>query len=360
MKRFIPSGKLNIGGVLFAAAMTMILTVLTGWNPIAIFGGLVVLSFVPMPQGVALMAVTREIWTKDIVDNLYKNNEFANRAFNADMYVLLGKVVHIPVAGAASTIVKNATSFPITAVKRTDTDINYNLDTFYSTPRHIEQIEKYELEYDKRQSVLGEDQAALKQAAIEALIYNWLPLVANTKLTAGAATPATISGGTGNRLKLTKAAFEAIKLEMDAADVSPDGRISVLTAHHYNQFLASLDVSERADVGRVADLKTGKVGMYLGFEIYMRSTVGRYRGEDAAIAKVDEQHADFAASDKTSDRAASIFYEVNSVERALGTVDIFDNPRQAEYYGDVISMELRLGGRIRRTAGVWAAVEAIG
>lgn len=349
----------SISSLLFVALMSLVLSSVTGWNPAIVMAGLVFLSFIPMPKGVALMAVTREIWTKDIVDNLYKNNAFAERAFNADMHVLLGKVVHIPVAGAASTIIKNNTSFPVTAVKRTDTDINYNLDTFYSTPRHIEQIEKYELEYDKRQSVLGEDQAALRQAAIESLLYNWMPLVANTYLTEGASTAATISGGTGNRLKLTKAAFEKIKLAMDAADVSPDGRIAVLTAHHYNQFLASLDASERTDVGRVADLKTGKVGMYLGFEIYMRSTVGRYRGADGAYVAVDEQASGFAASTKDDDRAASLFYETNSVERALGTVDIFDNPRQAEYYGDVVSMELRLGGRIRRTAGVYAAVEAL-
>ncbi len=349
----------SISALLFISLMALAISSVTGFDPVACFGGLVALSFVPMPKGVALMAVTREVWTADIVNNLYKNNEFAQRAFNADMYVLLGKVVHIPVSGAASTIIKNATSFPITAVKRTDTDINYNIDTFYSTPRHIEQIEQYELEYDKRQSVLGEDQAALRQAAIEALLYNWMPAVAKTKYTTGANRTATLSGATGNRKKFHKDEFGSIKLEMDAADISPDGRVAVLTAYHYNDFLASLSDAERTDVGRVADLKTGKVGSYLGFDIYMRSTVGRYRGADGSQVPVDEQASGFAASDKTADRAASLFYHENAVERALGNVDIFDNPRQAEYYGDVISMELRLGGRIRRTEGVWAAVEAV-
>lgn len=349
----------SISALLFTAIMAVALSAASGIDPMWLFIGLLSLSFVPMPKGVALMAVTREIWTKDIVDNLYKNNEFVQRAFNADMYVLAGKVVHIPVAGAASAIVKNATSFPISAVKRTDTDATYNLDTFYSTPRHIEQIEKYELEYDKRQSVLGEDQAALRQAAVEALLYNWSPAVGKCVLTTGGNRTATLSGATGNRKKFDKAEFGTIKLNMDAADISPDGRVAVLTAYHYNDFLASLSDAERADVGRVADLKTGKVGMYLGFEIYMRSTVSRYRGADNAVAPVDEQASGFAASTKTDDRAASLFYQESCVERALGNVDVFDNPRQAEYYGDVISMELRMGGRIRREAGVFAAVEAI-
>lgn len=346
-----------ITSMLFMAIMALVLSAVTGWNSAAIFGGLALLSYIPMPSGVALMAVTREVWTKDIVENLYKDNAFATRAFNADMYVLKGKVVHIPVAGAASTITKNATSFPVTAVKRTDTDINYNLDTFYSTPRHIEQIEKYELEYDKRQSVLGEDQAALREAAMEALIYNWLPLVGKTTLTTGGTRAATLSGATGNRKAFHKDEFGTIKLLMDAAKVPTNGRVALLTAYHYSDFLDSLSDAERADVGRVADLKTGIVAKYMGFDIFMRSTVGRYLGADGAYTKVDEQDGGFAAD--PDDRAASLFWHDMHVERALGDVDIFDNQRQAEYYGDVISMILRLGGRIRNTAGVYAAVEAI-
>lgn len=352
--------KFSISGLLYTVLMSAMIVMITGWNIVPVFGGLVAASFLPMPTGVTFMAITREIWTKDIVDNLYKNNDFVKRAFNADIYVLLGKVVHIPVAGAASAVNKNVTSFPVTAVKRTDTDITYAIDTFYSTPRHIEQIEKYELAYDKRQSVLGEDQSALKQTAIDSLLYNWLPLVANTVLTEGADGTPTVSGATGTRKAFTKASFAAVKLKMDVDNILDEGRIAVLTAHHFNQFLASLGDAERTDVGRVADLKTGKVGQYLGFDIYMRSTVGRYRGADGAYVKVDEYDAGFAASTKTADRGASLFYQEKCVERALGEVDIFDNQRQAEYYGDIYSMILRMGGRIRRTAGVYAVVEAIG
>jgi hypothetical protein len=317
--------------------------------------GLVTLQ-VKMPVG-AFMAITREIWTKDIVDNLWKNNDWAARAFNADMYVLLGKVVHIPVAGAASSIKKNVTVFPVNAVKRTDTDITYSIDTFYSTPRHIEQIEKYELEYDKRQSALGEDQSALIEAAMDSLLYRWAPLVANCVLTAGDDAAATASGATGQRKKFTKAAFADVKRKMDKAKISGEGRIAVLTAEHYNDFLASLSDAEKVDVGRVADLATGKVGKYLNFEIYMRSTVLRYRGADGVMVVVDEQADDYAATD--DDRSASLIYQVSCVERAKGSVEIFENPRQAEYYGDIYSMELRLGGRQRRAAGVYAIVEAL-
>jgi hypothetical protein len=125
---------------------------------------------------VAFMALQKEIWEKDIIENLFKDNEFANRAFNADQYVLQGKVVHIPVAGTSAVIKKNLTSFPQTAVNRTDSEITYAIDNYYALPRQIQDMEKYELSYDKRQSIVGEDQKQLIQTAMEGLMYRWAPL----------------------------------------------------------------------------------------------------------------------------------------------------------------------------------------
>lgn len=313
--------------------------------------------FVKDSPETALMAITKEIWTKDIVDNLFKDNEWAKRAFNADMYVLMGKVVHIPVAGTPSQVKKNLTNFPQTAVKRTDSEITYAIDTFYSLPRHIEKIEEYELAYDKRQSALGEDQAALIETAMDSLLFRWAPAVGNTILTAGDLSTPTLESATGQRRKFTKAAFMTIKKKWDKANISKNGRIALLTSDHYNDFLDSLSDAERTDVGRVADLSTGLIGKFLGIDIYMRSSVLRYRGADGAYVVVDEQDQAYAAN--AADRAASLFYQENCVERAKGEVQIFENPSQAEYYGDIYSMLLRLGGRQRRSAGVYAVVEAI-
>lgn len=347
----------SLSSMLWVATMAMLVSVVTGFNPYATFGVIVLTSFF-VPRGMAFMAVTKEIWTKDIVDNLFKDNTFALRAFNADIYVLVGKVVHIATAGAPSVVKKNLTNFPATATKRTDSDITYAIDTFYSMPRHIEEIEKYELEYDKRQSVLGEDQANLVQTAMDSLLYRWSPAAANVVATVGAAIPAAIAGATGNRKAFTKAAFSTVKLKMDRVNISAVGRIALLTADHYNQFLDSLSDAERTDVGRVADLSTGIVGKYLGFDIYMRSSVARYRGANiGAVAVVDEQ--DDAYAPTVDDRAASLFYQEKCVERAKGEVKLFDSEDRAEYYGSIYSMLLRLGGRIRRAAGVYAVVEEL-
>lgn len=346
-----------LSSLLIAAFFAITLQVLFSIPAAISFTAMMLASFIPMPKGLLRMALQVEIWEKDVIDNLYANNAFAQFAFSADQYVLMGKVVHIPVAGAPGAIKKNLTVFPQTAAKRADTEITYNIDTLYLLPRHVEDIEKYELSYDKRQSMVGEDQRKLIQDAMKNLLYRWAPAVANVVLTEGAAVAATLSGAAGNRSSFTKKSINDIKLKMDAADIPDQGRIVLLTAHHYSQFMASLTDAERTDVGRVANLATGVIGQYMGFTIMMRSSVLRYRGADAAVAVVDELDEAYAAD--ADDRAASLVWQRDCVERALGSVKMFDNANQAEYFGDIYSMNLRFGGRIRRAAGVYAVVDAL-
>ena len=348
----------RINAFLFTAIMGLLIASIFGLPPLVTISVLTIVSlFVVAPKGVALMAVQKEIWERDILNNLFKDNEFAKRAFNADIYVLEGKVVHIPVAGNPSNIVKNRTVFPAVAVKRSDADITYSIDTYYTDPRHVERIETYELSYDKRQSVLGEDQSAIIDAAMDGLLFRWAPGAGNVVLTTGAATAATATGATGNRKLFTKAVFSAIKLSMDKAKIGKTNRVGLLTADHHQQLLDSFSDVEKTNFNQLADAKNGIIGRYLGIDIMMRSTVQRYRKVGGIWTPVDEQDAAFGASDQTADSAASLFYQDQSVERAVGTVEMFDRTNDPLYYGDVYSFILRLGGRIRRATGVFAVVE---
>ena len=347
-----------ITSLLFIALMAIAIAGLFNFNALYVGIVLIAASFL-MPKNVAFMAVQREVWEKDIVGNLFKNNEFAKRAFNADVYVLQGAVVHIPVAGTPSAVQKNASAFPLVVTSRADNDITYPLDTFNTAPRRIARIDQYELAYDKRQSVLGEDQAVLIQTAMDSLLYRWAPLAANVIETAGPVTAATIDGGTGNRLAFTKVVFGGIKLKMDKANIPSAGRVGLLTADHYQQLLDSFSDIEKTNFHQLADFANGIIGRYLGIDIMMRSTVTRYRKVAGVWTSVDELADGFGASDQTGDSAASIFYYEQAVERALGTVEMFERINDPLYLGDVYNFLLRLGGRIRRSQAVFAVVEAI-
>ena len=129
--------------ILFVLATALLVATVFEFNPLATTTALVGASvFIKMPQGVSLMALQKEIWQSDIIENLYKDNAFATKAFNGDQYVLAGKVVHIPVSGTAAVIKKNLTSFPQTAVNRTDSEITYSLDNYYALPRQIQKLEQ--------------------------------------------------------------------------------------------------------------------------------------------------------------------------------------------------------------------------
>jgi len=347
----------SLNALLFTLISALLVAALFG-GPAAFVVGLLVAAsfFIPLPKGVLSMAVQREIWTQDIIENLFKNNDFAKRAFNEDSYVLEGKVVHIPQAGAPSAVNKNVTVFPVAAVKRADVDLTYALDTYYTVPRHIERIEEYELAYDKRQSALGEDQAGLIQTAMDGLLFNWAPAAANVELTTGVVRLASAAGATGNRLAFSKNEFRGIKLQMDAANIPAAGRVALLTAFHHDDLLASFSDVEKTNFHQLADITNGIIGRYLGIDIMMRSTVLRYRQVGGIWTPVDEHDPAYAAN--VADSATSIFYQDATVSRALGSVQMFDGANRPEYYGDIFSFILRMGGRIRRAAGVFAIVEA--
>src|SRR6188474_2421936 len=119
------------------------------------------------------MAIQKEIWTNHIQENLFKDNEFLNYAFNADQYVLQGKVVHIPNAGSSPSVVKNRSSLPATVTQRTDIDITYAIDEFTSDPILIPNADTIELAYDKLSSALSDSEAALRQLVADWMLYNW-------------------------------------------------------------------------------------------------------------------------------------------------------------------------------------------
>jgi hypothetical protein len=349
----------SLNAVLFMAIFAILIAGVTGWNAVVIFEVLFVTSFIPMPKGVALMAVTREVWQTDIVELLFPNNEFANYAVNADQYVIAGAVVHKPTAGAAATVKKNLTVFPQAATQRADNELTYALDTYYSLPRLIKNIDSYELSYDKRMSVVGQDVKNLVDRCHKGLLYDWAPAVAKTILTTGGDTAEDLidSTATGTRKVFTKTEFKKAAKKLDLSNLV-GRKYACLTALHYHQFFESLSDAEKTNFNAAADLKNGIVGMYMGVMILMRSNVLRYRGTDEAMVPVDETADDFAAA--AGDRAASLFWNDMSVERARGDVEVFDDQKNPLYYGDVYSANARVKGKIIRAEGVWAVVEAIG
>jgi hypothetical protein len=237
--------------------------------------------------------------------------------------------------------------------------LTYAIDTYYSLPRQIQNIEAFELSYDKRQSVAGEDERQLIQEGMNGLLYRWAPAAANVVVTTGAGTAEDLIDvtATGQRKVFTKTEFKRIAKLFSREDLGSGRATALLTANHYHQFFESLSDAEKTNFNNVANLATGIVGQYMGISVMMRSTVLRYRKVSTIWTVVDTQADAYAAG--AGDSAASLFWVDNCVERAVGEVKVFDDNDNPLYYGDVFSALLRMGGRIRRASGVYAVVEDI-
>jgi hypothetical protein len=343
--------------LMIGAAANMVL----GLNALAVSGALLSAGAVlPMvanvPQGMVLNAITVEIWQNHIEEEIFKDNAFMRKSYNADEYVLGGKVVHIPQSGGSGDVVKNRSVVPATVRKRTDTDIVYVLDAFTTDPVLIPNVDTKELTYDKRNSVLGEDRDKLVQVVAEETLYNWVSspvykdygataLPAGAKfLTTGANVAASAPGATGLRKAATLNDLQRLQAYFRSINRWHEGKMHIMLPPQMLVQLFPADSIVTATYMQnvtEAERRMGIIAKAQGFNIWSRSSV-LISQADGTIRVPGEAGA------ITDGEAALAWYE-GAVELAMGAIDAFEQLRAPQFYGDVYSFEVRIGGRARRT-----------
>ncbi|MEO0337589.1 MAG: phage capsid protein [Bacteroidota bacterium] len=286
------------------------------------------------------MAVQVELWQKSVKEALFASNQFLNNMKNADEYVVGGRIVHIPQSGGPSQVVRNRATLPATITKRSDTDITYVLDEFTTNPKLITNADTVELSYDKRMSVVTEDTEAMMEMIGDWVIYKSM---ANTPAaqkiaTSGDAAAATADGATGDRKILTEADIRKAKVILDNQNVPKGDRYLMMSSDMMN-FLYDDDKLKYA-FQNVANLPDGVIAKYAGFFLVERSKVAQVSAAQAIKAP--------DAATATDDAEVAFFWQKNMVERALGEVNMFDDLGRPEYFGDIYSFLIRMGGRACR------------
>jgi hypothetical protein len=339
---------------LFLLVVTMLIASVTGFAAFAVGGAVGAASLFPKPKGVAMMALDVEIWKPWILDSLFKDNQFLNFARNADEHVLQGKVVHIPNAGSASGVERNRSSLPASVTQRTDVDVTYSLDEFTTDPRLIVDADKI-LSYDKMASAMGQDMGAIKQLVADWIIYHWAPAAtAQIVRTTGSAVVAHLPSATGNRKYFVTADLRAAKKVLDKQNIPATDRYALISAEMYDQLLVAMSDSTYRDFSRYADGTTGVIGMLYGFKLLMRADTVVYTNATPPVKKLP------GAAGAATNNDAVLCWHKDYLERAIGTVNIFEQLKDPTYYGDIYSMLLRAGGRAveNESKGVVAIVQA--
>ena len=302
------------------------------------------------------MAIQKEIWQDHIEGNLFKNNEFLLASTDAGQYVLQGKVVHIPQAGALPNIVKNRSSLPATVVQRGDTDVTYTLDEFTTDPILIPNAEAFELSYNKRESVLSEYETSLRQTISDNLLVDWAPTASTGVVirTTGVATATTLTGTTGNRAKFTVNDLKAAQLQLNKQNIPMEGRYALISADMFQQLTDDMSATQYRDFSAAYDVKNGVLGRLFGFNVLMRSNVVSYTNDSAPVVNP------YGATAASTDNDGVLCWQISAVERAVGEIKFFERIGDPTYYGDIYSVSVRMGARIRRSdaKGVIAIVQA--
>lgn len=356
MKNF----KLKPLNLLFNLVVAILLFTALGGAPVQVSAAIavtagVVLGFAKTGKkqtGLAFMAVQKEIWENHIEEEIFKDNGFLLNSYNAGDYVLEGKVVHIPQSGGSGNVVKNRTSLPANVRKRSDTDVTYPIDEFTTDPVLIPNADTHELSYDKRTSVLGEDQAKLNQVIAEEMLYNWVNSPLNTTSlpataifkTTGDARVASAPGATGNRKKSTLTDLQKMATYLRRNNRWFEGKMCALLTPQMQADLFPADSVVTATYMQSVTEEERRAGvMYKvqGWKIMGRSSVLITSAAFAIKAP--------GAATAIGDNEASLFWYDGAVERAVGSIKMFAQPDAPQYYGDMYSFLVRIGGRARRT-----------
>lgn len=338
-----------ITGLLRLTILSICISFLFGLALAPVFGVLLFASLlIPMPQGTA-NGVVLEVWARYIMERFWKDNAFLKNVYDDSQYVTQGRIVHIPQPGSKPNVVKNRSTFPATAVRRTDTDVLYALDEYSTDPTHIPNIDAIHLSYSKQDSVLGDHMSVLNETVADDLLVKWGANAVVVKTTGADVAP--VTGQTGNRKGFAHADLKKLMIAMNVANVPKQDRYILIDDSMYEYFYDSLSDTNAKDFSRYADATNGVVGKLHGFNIMTRSSVLAYAAADTVKA--------LGASLAATDNLASLAWHKNSIAAAIGDKKLFQNANDALYYGDVHSALVMVGGRVRRAdnAGIYAVVQ---
>lgn len=296
------------------------------------------------------MALNKQIWISDIQENFYPDDSFASKSVDDSAWVN-NKTVHIPNAGAPSGVKKNRQTLPAEVSRRTDNDLQYDIDEFTSNPVHIPNVDTVELSYDKRQSVLNNDRQELQRVVHENLLVKWWNGV--IFVTTGEARNAhTSETATGSRKKITKDDVHRLEVKFNMDNVAKEGRYLLLDSIMYADLLDSLTEKELLSFQQRADVARGVMGQLYSFNVMERSQVLRTKADGKSILEWSDQA-------EAGECAAGLAWQERCVSRANGEIKMFDDTDNPTYYGDIYSFLMRAGGAPRRydKKGVAAIVE---
>jgi hypothetical protein len=308
------------------------------------------------------MALDKQLWLGTIQENLFKNDEFLNSVGQDHSGYVSNLTVHVPQAGSNPTITKNLTSFPASIGSRTDADLSYNMNLFYSEPIRVGFDETAFLSYDKRASVLGQHLNTMRNVIGNNTLYSWAPSVSGAFVitTGSAVSNALAPSATSTRKAITLADLFSANAILDAQNLNPaDDRYLIMPSSMYWQMLNDTNISKQLEWGASAVAPSGVVPMVAGLKVIKRSTVVVYDNTGTPVLKTIGDSGT-PSSPAATDNLGCLVVSSSYVSKANGAINVYEKNNDPSYYGDVLSITVAQGAAKLRTnqEGIVAIVQA--
>ena len=313
------------------------------------------------------MALNKELWLTTIQEQLFKDDSFLNTVGIDHSAYVNNITVHIPQAGANPSISKNKSTFPSVATSRTDVDLTYLIDLYYSDPIRVGVDETQYISYDKRASVLNATMNIMRNVIGNNTLYKWAAAAAaagsQVRTTGSAVSTALAPSATSTRLAIKLADFISAAQILDSQNLNPgDERYCIMPTGLYYQMMNDTNISKFLEYGGASSVAVNaRVPMIAGFKIIPRSTVVVYDNSTSpAVLKTIDANTGAPSSPTTTDNLACLCVSSSYVSKAIGAINVYTNNNDPLYYGDIVSSTVGFGASQMRTngEGVVAIIQA--
>lgn len=219
-----------------------------------------------------------ELWSDEVIGSYKSNLVLANLVTRINHKGKKGDTIHIPAPNRGSASAKGA-SDAVTIQNTSNSVVNISLDKHYEYSRLVEDIAEVQALSSMRKFYTDDAGYALAKQVDSDLFATAETLQGGTAGGSGAALWETavigsdgstaFNGATSNAADITDAGIRAMILTLDNADIPMDERALVIPPVASNDLLAINRFTEQQYIGDGEAIKTGKIGMIYGVDVYV-------------------------------------------------------------------------------------------
>ena len=233
-----------------------------------------------------------ELWSDEVIGAYKTNLVLANLVTKLSHKGKKGDTIYIPVPARGSASAKAANTQVVLSAA-TNTAVTVSIDKHYEYSKLIEDIAEVQALASMRKfytddagfalaKQVDSDLFALVEGFQGGTVGGTAAASSYEKAYIGSTGAALYTGNSSNAADITDAGIRALILKLDNADVPMDNRVIVMPPVAANDLLGLNRFTEQQFIGNGDAIKTGKIGMIYGMDVYISTSCPTASGNSDA------------------------------------------------------------------------------